>query len=97
MAFTKCTLILAFLCFIHTQKLGINGGNQPIMAAAQGIADCGGKCDYRCSESSDKDCKTNCIFCCGKCNCVPSGTSGNRQECPCYDKWPNYLGDPLCP
>ncbi|KAE9618358.1 hypothetical protein Lal_00047882 [Lupinus albus] len=94
MAFTKCTLILAILCFIFIHELEINGGNQPIMAAA---IECGEKCNFRCSKSSDKDCLTNCIFCCGKCNCVPSGTSGNRQECPCYDTWPNYLGDPLCP
>ncbi|CAL0300650.1 unnamed protein product [Lupinus luteus] len=95
MAFTKCALILAIISFIFIQELAINGGNQPIMASDP---ECFGKCDHRCSESTEKDCKMHCVFCCGQCNCVPSGTSGNREECPCYDKWPYYIpGKFMCP
>nr|CAD1819475.1 unnamed protein product [Ananas comosus var. bracteatus] len=41
-----------------------------------------------------------CGLCCAECNCVPSGTYGNKDECPCYrDK---YTGTglrrrPKCP
>ncbi|XP_019427457.1 PREDICTED: peamaclein-like [Lupinus angustifolius] len=96
MAFTKYTIILTIFCFFLIQELQINGGNQPIMVAAQGY-DCGGKCNYRCSKSPPKDCLTNCLFCCNLYKCVPPGTSGNREACPDYAKHPDYLGKPLCP
>ncbi|OIW20310.1 hypothetical protein TanjilG_08284 [Lupinus angustifolius] len=99
MAFTRCTLILTILCFILIQELEINGGNQPIMVAADDKIDCAGKCSYRCSKSPpDADCPFLCDNCCKVCNCVPSGTAGNnRNECPCYEKLANYFGKPYCP
>ena len=46
---------------------------------------CSGKCKVRCSKASVKDrCLKYCGICCAKCNCVPSGTYGNKDECPCY-------------
>ncbi|KAJ7570034.1 hypothetical protein O6H91_01G105400 [Diphasiastrum complanatum] len=60
--------------------------------------DCASKCDYRCSKAKlHKRCIHYCNMCCGKCNCVPSGTSGNKQECPCYDEMKNSDGGPKCP
>ncbi|XP_058098832.1 snakin-2 isoform X2 [Magnolia sinica] len=47
--------------------------------------DCGTACGVRCSLSSrPRLCKRACGTCCGRCNCVPPGTSGNHEKCPCY-------------
>ncbi|KAH0705695.1 hypothetical protein KY285_010236 [Solanum tuberosum] len=32
-----------------------------------------------------------------ECHCVPSGTSGNKDECPCYRDKKNSKGGPKCP
>ncbi|XP_072952444.1 peamaclein-like [Typha angustifolia] len=46
---------------------------------------CNGKCKVRCSKASVKDrCLKYCGLCCEECHCVPSGTYGNKDECPCY-------------
>jgi len=47
--------------------------------------DCDGECTRRCQLSSRPNlCKRACGTCCQRCNCVPSGTSGHYEECPCY-------------
>ncbi|CAA3024134.1 snakin-2 [Olea europaea subsp. europaea] len=47
--------------------------------------DCGGACAVRCQLSSRPNlCKRACGTCCARCNCVPPGTSGNYDACPCY-------------
>ncbi|XP_039171563.1 gibberellin-regulated protein 11-like [Eucalyptus grandis] len=47
--------------------------------------DCDGACDARCQLSSRPHlCKRACGTCCARCNCVPPGTSGNYDACPCY-------------
>ncbi|KAJ7570035.1 hypothetical protein O6H91_01G104200 [Diphasiastrum complanatum] len=67
-------------------------------SAPSATIDCASKCDYRCSKASrHKLCINYCNMCCGKCNCVPSGTSGNKQECPCYNDMENSEGGPKCP
>ncbi|KMT09785.1 hypothetical protein BVRB_6g127650 [Beta vulgaris subsp. vulgaris] len=38
-----------------------------------------------------------CLLCCEKCNCVPSGTYGNKHECPCYRDMRNSKGTSKCP
>ncbi|CAF2082453.1 unnamed protein product [Brassica rapa] len=60
---------------------------------------CGGKCNVRCSKASQHDlCIKDCNICCQKCNgCVPSGTFGHRDECPCYRDMKNSKGGPKCP
>ncbi|KAH7670433.1 Gibberellin regulated protein, partial [Dioscorea alata] len=59
---------------------------------------CPAKCDYRCSATQHrKPCLFFCNKCCDKCHCVPSGTYGNKQECPCYDNWKTQDGKPKCP
>ncbi|KAJ6700076.1 GIBBERELLIN-REGULATED PROTEIN 13 [Salix purpurea] len=35
--------------------------------------------------------------CCAKCLCVPAGTYGNKQSCPCYNNWKTKRGGPKCP
>ncbi|KAJ4836230.1 Snakin-1 [Turnera subulata] len=59
---------------------------------------CGSKCAVRCSKAGVKDrCLKYCGICCEKCNCVPSGTYGNKHECPCYRDMKNSKGKPKCP
>ncbi|XP_052189883.1 peamaclein-like [Diospyros lotus] len=59
---------------------------------------CDCKCAVRCSKSGRKErCLKYCGICCEKCHCVPSGTFGNKDECPCYRDMKNSKGKPKCP
>ncbi|CAO2816169.1 protein RSI-1-like [Amaranthus tricolor] len=61
-------------------------------------ADCRPRCNYRCSATSHrKPCMFFCQKCCSKCLCVPAGTYGNKQSCPCYNNWKTKEGGPKCP
>ncbi|XP_074321248.1 protein GAST1-like [Silene latifolia] len=77
--------------------------NQPLnlYGATQGSLhpqECGGKCTMRCSATSfKKPCMFFCQKCCTKCLCVPPGTYGNKQLCPCYNNWKTKRGGPKCP
>ncbi|KAK7842369.1 gibberellin-regulated protein 10 [Quercus suber] len=42
-------------------------------------------------------CLKYCGICCEKCHCVPSGTYGNKDECPCYRDLKNSKGKSKCP
>ncbi|XWS29199.1 hypothetical protein CRYUN_Cryun24cG0008100 [Craigia yunnanensis] len=47
--------------------------------------DCGEACQGRCKLSKRLNlCKRACGSCCAKCNCVPPGTAGSHEYCPCY-------------
>ncbi|XP_019246609.1 PREDICTED: protein RSI-1-like [Nicotiana attenuata] len=60
--------------------------------------DCEPKCTYRCSATSHKKpCLFFCKKCCAKCLCVPPGTYGNKETCPCYNNWKTKEGGPKCP
>ncbi|XP_050210521.1 peamaclein-like [Mercurialis annua] len=68
---------------------------EPVMAAS---LLCGKKCNDRCARAGVKDrCMKYCGICCEQCKCVPSGTYGNKHECPCYRDWKNSKGKPKCP
>ncbi|CAK9187079.1 unnamed protein product [Ilex paraguariensis] len=59
---------------------------------------CGGRCKARCKKASVIDrCLKYCGICCQKCMCVPSGTYGNKHECPCYRDMRSSQGKPKCP
>ncbi|KAI6691466.1 hypothetical protein NL676_028294 [Syzygium grande] len=61
-------------------------------------SDCPNKCKFRCSATSHKKpCMFFCQKCCAKCLCVPPGTYGNKQTCPCYNNWKTKEGGPKCP
>ncbi|KAB1213538.1 Snakin-1 [Morella rubra] len=67
------------------------------MAGSTGF-DCDSKCKVRCSKAGVQDrCLKYCGICCEKCKCVPSGTYGNKNECPCYRDYKNSKGKAKCP
>ncbi|KAL3614266.1 Snakin-1 [Castilleja foliolosa] len=69
---------------------------QPTMS--QSTNECGSKCDARCAAAGMKDrCLKYCGICCSICKCVPSGTYGNKHQCPCYRDMRNSKGNPKCP
>ncbi|XP_037493575.1 snakin-2 [Jatropha curcas] len=59
---------------------------------------CGYACSRRCRESSRKNvCHRACSTCCARCHCVPPGTYGNKQACPCYASLRTHGNKPKCP
>ncbi|MCO5577621.1 hypothetical protein L7F22_031452 [Adiantum nelumboides] len=69
-----------------------------MMTGKQGPKWCEGKCKYRCSKTFRfKLCYKYCLICCNKCKCVPPGTAGNREKCPCYANLKNSKGTGKCP
>lgn len=69
-----------------------------VQNAMAGSSFCDSKCAARCSKAGMKDrCLKYCGICCEECKCVPSGTYGNKHECPCYKDKKNSKGQPKCP
>ncbi|XP_050208253.1 peamaclein-like [Mercurialis annua] len=61
-------------------------------------SDCDLKCGQRCAAAGYEDrCLKYCGICCEQCKCVPSGTYGNKSECPCYRDKKNSKGTSKCP
>ncbi|KAL1330486.1 hypothetical protein HN51_047710 [Arachis hypogaea] len=60
--------------------------------------ECAPRCDVRCSKTHHKKpCLFFCKKCCAVCLCVPPGTYGNKELCPCYNNWKTKEGGPKCP
>ncbi|KAI3856061.1 hypothetical protein MKX03_009602 [Papaver bracteatum] len=62
-------------------------------------AQCPGRCATRCSKTKHRFdfCNAGCMSCCKSCKCVPPGTTGYREVCPCYDLKKTKKGGPKCP
>ncbi|KAI3460399.1 hypothetical protein Pfo_017062 [Paulownia fortunei] len=59
---------------------------------------CGKECSRRCQLASRQNlCHRACGTCCARCNCVPPGTSGNQEVCPCYANMTTRGGRKKCP
>ncbi|XP_061360615.1 gibberellin-regulated protein 12-like [Gastrolobium bilobum] len=83
-------LLLAMPFVIQVAYAGGEGSLRP--------QDCSNACDVRCSATQyKKACLTYCNYCCAKCLCVPSGTYGHKEECPCYNNMKTKEGGPKCP
>ncbi|CAL5206063.1 unnamed protein product [Lathyrus oleraceus] len=88
-AFAALLLVCLILCssMFEISALGVGAGSF-----------CSAKCRQRCSKAGRRDmCLNFCGICCSKCKCVPSGTYGNKHECPCYRDMRNSKGNPKCP
>ncbi|XP_058091157.1 cypmaclein-like [Magnolia sinica] len=95
MANTKATLVFTVLFLFLVSELHVYG--KGTLAAEEEI-DCGSKCEYRCSKASrHKMCIRACNTCCERCHCVPPGTSGNEDVCPCYANMTTHGGKHKCP
>ncbi|KAJ3701719.1 hypothetical protein LUZ61_005424 [Rhynchospora tenuis] len=71
----------------------------PIGASPPGPRiDCNFACARRCVMASRQNlCIRACGSCCLKCQCVPTGTSGNKEMCPCYASLLTHGLKPKCP
>nr|GLL39014.1 peamaclein-like [Ipomoea trifida] len=88
---------LAFATLLIVSLILSSSFLQPTSADAD-PGSCDGKCATRCAKAGVmKRCLNFCGLCCNKCNCVPSGTYGNKSECPCYRDMVNSKGKPKCP
>ncbi|CAN6563324.1 unnamed protein product [Malus baccata var. baccata] len=76
------------------ETMGVNGAPSP----KPPTIDCGVACEGRCKLSSrPRLCKRACGSCCDKCSCVPPGTSGNYESCPCYFNLKTHNQTRKCP
>ncbi|XAR64196.1 hypothetical protein NMG60_11024445 [Bertholletia excelsa] len=70
----------------------------PSPSPAEQPIDCGAACTARCRLSSrPRLCHRACGSCCSRCNCVPPGTSGNLETCPCYANMTTHGNRRKCP
>ncbi|KAL6220686.1 hypothetical protein ACLB2K_008442 [Fragaria x ananassa] len=95
------SLVLSFLLLLlaeadHQTIMDINHGAAP--SPLPPVLDCGVACAGRCKLSSrPRLCKRACGSCCSKCNCVPPGTAGNLEACPCYANLTTHNQTRKCP
>ncbi|XP_027367482.1 peamaclein-like [Abrus precatorius] len=59
---------------------------------------CNHECSRRCKKAfKKKRCKRACKSCCNTCHCVPPGTYGHKEVCPCYATLKTHGNKPKCP
>ncbi|KAH6820288.1 GAST1-like protein 1 [Perilla frutescens var. hirtella] len=94
------SIFLALLAVHGVQALQTNQltSNAAAEAAYTPKIDCGSACAARCKLSSRPNlCKRACGTCCARCSCVPPGTYGNYDACPCYASLTTRDNKPKCP
>ncbi|KAK1296962.1 Gibberellin-regulated protein 11 [Acorus calamus] len=85
-------LLTLRLVHSHSMTVGATDKSQPPPT------NCKGACLIRCSKSGRPNlCNRACNSCCSTCKCVPPGTSGNYNVCPCYFKITTHGGARKCP
>ncbi|XP_057530186.1 gibberellin-regulated protein 12-like [Amaranthus tricolor] len=88
------SIVLIFLVFSMISFDVSKAGGEGSLTIDQ----CPGACAYRCPNTQYRNaCLEFCNKCCDKCLCVPSGTYGHKEECPCYNNWKTKEGGPKCP
>ncbi|GLJ16009.1 hypothetical protein SUGI_0265200 [Cryptomeria japonica] len=103
----KCMLLVMMLA-LSTQityagedrVVGISLGQPLTLVKGRHLLaiDCSNACGKRCAVAGVKDrCLNYCNVCCKECQCVPSGTYGHKDECPCYRDKKNSKGKAKCP
>uniref|UniRef100_A0A5B7C239 Putative snakin-2-like n=1 Tax=Davidia involucrata TaxID=16924 RepID=A0A5B7C239_DAVIN len=100
MAISKALIssLLLYLIVLHIVEADqMKSTSGPESAPPQKM-DCDGACTARCQLSSrPRLCKRACGTCCARCNCVPPGTSGNLEVCPCYANMTTHGNKRKCP
>ncbi|GLT76294.1 hypothetical protein SLA2020_479640 [Shorea laevis] len=93
------SLLVIALLLLHLAEADQKTSNENTVAAnLSGKIDCGSACAGRCRLASRQHlCKRACGTCCARCNCVPPGTSGNQEVCPCYASLTTHGGRRKCP
>ncbi|XWS14466.1 hypothetical protein CRYUN_Cryun35bG0011800 [Craigia yunnanensis] len=100
MAFSKALIASLLISLLLIQLVE---ADQQVTSASKGTGDpnkidCDGSCAARCRLSSrPRLCKRACGTCCARCNCVPPGTAGNQEMCPCYASLTTHGGRRKCP
>ncbi|KAL1219968.1 Gibberellin-regulated protein 3 [Cardamine amara subsp. amara] len=99
MAIFRSTLLLLLILFcLTTYELQVYAAEGQQVGEGAVKIDCGGRCIDRCSKSSRRNlCLRACNTCCYRCNCVPPGTAGNHNFCPCYASLTTRNGRLKCP
>ncbi|XP_048435478.1 gibberellin-regulated protein 12-like [Pyrus x bretschneideri] len=105
---TALFVILALMTFAIDISLAQENQNagatvHPLTTGGHGsppskAIDCPKACKLRCSPTlHKKPCMFFCNKWCAKCLCVPSGTHGHKENCPCYNYWKaKEAGRPKC-
>ncbi|XP_057788500.1 snakin-2-like [Salvia miltiorrhiza] len=95
--FLVASILLAILVINGVQALQEASNAAPEEASALKI-DCKSACATRCKLSSRPHlCKRACGTCCARCSCVPPGTYGNYNACPCYASLTTHGNKRKCP
>ncbi|KAI7740779.1 hypothetical protein M8C21_001212 [Ambrosia artemisiifolia] len=82
----------------HSNQLGVASIDAYTPAPTPSKIDCGKACAARCILSKRPNlCNRACGTCCGRCNCVPPGTSGNYESCACYAEMTTRGNKKKCP
>ncbi|KAI3861439.1 hypothetical protein MKW98_000391 [Papaver atlanticum] len=98
MAMSKALLASLVLSLLLLNLVEVFAADQMATGRSLKGIDCGAACKVRCSLSSRPNlCKRACGTCCARCSCVPSGTSGNHDECACYAAQTTHGGKKKCP
>ncbi|XP_052202509.1 snakin-2 [Diospyros lotus] len=91
-------LVSLLIVYLAESTEMMNGGGSRVGRSLLQQIDCGAACEARCRLASrHKICMRACGTCCERCNCVPPGTSGNKETCPCYANMTTHGGKPKCP
>ncbi|XP_054813067.1 snakin-2-like [Prosopis cineraria] len=100
MALSKLLLasFLVSLLLLHNLAHAHQTEQESITSSLYQQIDCKGGCSARCRLSSrPRLCQRACGTCCRRCNCVPPGTAGNQEMCPCYANLTTHGGRRKCP
>ncbi|KAK6288186.1 hypothetical protein POUND7_014365 [Theobroma cacao] len=96
------SLVVFSLLLLHLTQaeelMSFDGAVAPSPSPQPQTIDCGEACQGRCKLSKRPNlCKRTCGSCCAKCNCVPPGTAGNHEACPCYARLTTRNNIRKCP
>ncbi|XP_051132784.1 snakin-2-like [Andrographis paniculata] len=104
MAFPKVVIAPIFILLVilhhqvHAVQIKQEASNVVSESSYSPEPDCGRACAARCRLSSrPRLCKRACGTCCMRCKCVPPGTYGNLDLCPCYANMTTRNNKRKCP